>query len=661
MMMSLLFINVPAYAAIEEIDASGQYTIGDGPDENISVAKERAKVDAMRQATEKAGVYVESYSKTVNAVLTEDEVRVIAGNVLKVKSEDIKPVINSNNTITYVCDIKALVDTSKIDFSTQLQNKTLLNENAKLQKEIYRLNTEIENLKNQYSKADIYQKDSLNKELQKNEQQFSIAQLELESYKLDHNGKYQEAIEVCNKIIAVTPSVSAYNNRGLAYSNLGFIDNAIKDYKKAIEIDATASQAYYNLAFEYEKKSMYNDALKLLEKANSLEPNNAQYLEEIGKCYDDMRNYEKSLEYHNKAIILNPSNAIAYNNRGATLSKMNRQDDAIKDYKKAIELDDTYASSYYNLAVEYNKKAMYNDALRLLEKATSLNPDNATFNEALGLIYDMLGDTDSALKYFDKSISLHSDSETIYASRAYALQENNKNTEALIDINKAINTAKEKGSHLHEVSNLQTRALIYIKLKEFKNAICDVNEAISLDPKSVFSYVFRGMSYAFSGDENRGIENENMALDISPNFYYANMAKVEIYLYYKHYDKALAECNTLLNKYPKISEFYRLRAIVYRFMNQYDKALDDCNIAIRINENNRNKKDAYLPAYTSSEARAYTSRSLVYYRMKNYQEALNDASTAKILQPNNVDIAKFYEKIKNKTYVDTVDNFLFHD
>ena len=443
-MMSLLFINVPAYAAIEEIDASGQYTIGDGPDESISVAKERAKVDAMRQATEKAGVYVESYSKTVNAVLTEDEVRVIADNVLKVKSEDIKPVINSNNTITYVCDIKALVDTSKIDISTQLQNKALLNENAKLQKEVYRLNTEIENLKDQYDRADISKKDNLTKEFKKNEKQFSIAQLELESYKLDNSGKYQDAIEVCNKIIALTPSVNAYNNRGLAYSKLGFIDNAIEDYKKAIEIDATASYAYYNLALEYKNKSMYNDALDLLEKANSLEPNNAQYLEEIGTCYNDMGNYEKSLEYYNKAITLNLNTALAYNNRGCTLSRMNRQDDAIRDYKKAIELDDKYPASYYNLALEYEKKSMYDDALKLLEKANSLDPDNAKFSEALGSIYDVLGDVDNALKYFDKSISLNSDSETIYASRAYALQENNKNREALDDINKAIDSSKLK-------------------------------------------------------------------------------------------------------------------------------------------------------------------------------------------------------------------------
>lgn len=52
----------PASAERLTIEATGTYTIGDGLDENISVAKDRAKTDAMRNASEQASVFVESLS-----------------------------------------------------------------------------------------------------------------------------------------------------------------------------------------------------------------------------------------------------------------------------------------------------------------------------------------------------------------------------------------------------------------------------------------------------------------------------------------------------------------------------------------------------------------------------------------------------------------------
>ena len=48
------FSNI-ANAELMQIEASGSYTVGDGPDENISVAKDRARMEAKRSAAEKAG------------------------------------------------------------------------------------------------------------------------------------------------------------------------------------------------------------------------------------------------------------------------------------------------------------------------------------------------------------------------------------------------------------------------------------------------------------------------------------------------------------------------------------------------------------------------------------------------------------------------------
>ena len=61
-MITAIFITLPCmstvFASVQTIEADGYYIIGDGPDENHSVAKNRAKMDAKRSAAEKAGIFV---------------------------------------------------------------------------------------------------------------------------------------------------------------------------------------------------------------------------------------------------------------------------------------------------------------------------------------------------------------------------------------------------------------------------------------------------------------------------------------------------------------------------------------------------------------------------------------------------------------------------
>lgn len=105
----MLTLSGMASAEVYNVVAEGNYVVGDR--DTREIAKQHAVKDAMRIAVEKAGVYVESYSKTKNYQLTEDEVKVIAGGILQVMDESIDFFDNGN-----VCRavIYAKVDTSDI-------------------------------------------------------------------------------------------------------------------------------------------------------------------------------------------------------------------------------------------------------------------------------------------------------------------------------------------------------------------------------------------------------------------------------------------------------------------------------------------------------------------------------------------------------------------
>lgn len=147
----LASICLAANAEAEQItvEATGHYMVGDGLDENISSAKERARLDAMRIAAERGGVFVESLSQVINSQLTKDEVNVITAQIMQIESEIIQPEVEGSS-IRYVCKIVARIDTDSVDIETYINNKVALSENIRLRNEIDRLQKENNALKEQY-------------------------------------------------------------------------------------------------------------------------------------------------------------------------------------------------------------------------------------------------------------------------------------------------------------------------------------------------------------------------------------------------------------------------------------------------------------------------------------------------------------------------------
>lgn len=78
---------------------------------------------------EKAGAYVESYSHTINNQINKDEIKTLAGAILRVESSTIKPEMNGE-CIKFNCHIKAWIDTSKIDLKIIVQIKTVRKNNG---------------------------------------------------------------------------------------------------------------------------------------------------------------------------------------------------------------------------------------------------------------------------------------------------------------------------------------------------------------------------------------------------------------------------------------------------------------------------------------------------------------------------------------------------
>ena len=107
-----LFLPSPTSAEVRNYDGVGEYIMSDF--ETPDVAKQRAKLYAERNAQEKAGVFVKSFSRTKNFELVDDEIITMTSGILKVLSVDYKVVpMEEYGGIMYRATILASIDTAE--------------------------------------------------------------------------------------------------------------------------------------------------------------------------------------------------------------------------------------------------------------------------------------------------------------------------------------------------------------------------------------------------------------------------------------------------------------------------------------------------------------------------------------------------------------------
>jgi tetratricopeptide (TPR) repeat protein len=136
---------------------------------------------------------------------------------------------------------------------------------------------------------------------------------------------------------------SAYNNRGMAYNNLGDPRRAIEDYNEAIRLDPENSAAYSNRGRAHDDLGEYRRAIADFDEALRLNPRNADTYNERGFAYFHLADYNRAIEDHDHALLLNSGFHTlakpAYYGRAWAKYELGRNSDALDDGDRALEFD----------------------------------------------------------------------------------------------------------------------------------------------------------------------------------------------------------------------------------------------------------------------------------------------------------------------------------
>jgi len=153
-----------------------------------------------------------------------------------------------------------------------------------------------------------------------------------------------------------------------------FLDQAIVEYKKAIEIYPDYPEAYDQMGLAYFRKGDLENAAINYEMAIKTNPGKATAYSNLGGVYFNTQRYQKAMEVYEKAVQLDPRYADAWQNLGSTYASLQMFDKAIFAFNECLKYAPNNAMVYYFLGLTYQNIGKPLEGEPYLQKAYSLNP-----------------------------------------------------------------------------------------------------------------------------------------------------------------------------------------------------------------------------------------------------------------------------------------------
>jgi tetratricopeptide (TPR) repeat protein/TolB-like protein len=173
---------------------------------------------------------------------------------------------------------------------------------------------------------------------------------------------------------------------GLIDQGQGKYDDAVKEFQRALELDATSDAAYRGLASTYEAAGKNADAESTYRRAIDLRKDYWGGYSALGAFYAKNARYEDAATQFRRVIELAPENVRGYANLGAIYVLQGKLPQAEETLQKSLSIEPNYRA-YANLATMYFDQGRYSDSADMFDKALQLNDKDARVWRNLGDAY----------------------------------------------------------------------------------------------------------------------------------------------------------------------------------------------------------------------------------------------------------------------------------
>jgi arylsulfatase A-like enzyme/Flp pilus assembly protein TadD len=196
-----------------------------------------------------------------------------------------------------------------------------------------------------------------------------------------------------------------------AHSMLGQIaeeqhrpQEAIRQYKRALELSPEHERSLFGLASSYANLRRFDDALAGFRRIIDLKGSDARASLAIANVLVELRRFDDAAAALEQASAAGDTSAYFTNKLGEVRVEQGRGDEAVLLFERAITTDNGFALPYFNLGVLYEKRGDARAAVGKYERAIELEPKffRAQFN--LGRLYASMGNFEKTRRLWEASL-----------------------------------------------------------------------------------------------------------------------------------------------------------------------------------------------------------------------------------------------------------------
>ncbi len=300
--------------------------------------------------------------------------------------------------------------------------------------------------------------------------------------KNESTGRQKDSVQVVSSAIELSRQIERdpsnpelYYQRSNIYFNEKYLDRALLDINRAIELDVQSPLFLFNKARILYAMNKTKDAAMMYESAIALKPDYEEAQMKLAELYYIVKEHKKSVDLLN-AVLAKNKKPEAYFYKGMNQKETNDTGKAIASFQLALEA----APDFYDAAIQ------------------------------LGLIFTAKKNK-VAVEYFNLALRLSPKSTEAYFARAYYYQVMKEYQKALFDYRKVIDIDPSNDAAYYNVG------IINFEVKQFNEALRSWNICIQMNNDHVDAYYMRGLLHEGRRDYEDAKMNYEYALSLDAN------------------------------------------------------------------------------------------------------------------------------------------------
>jgi protein O-mannosyl-transferase len=218
-----------------------------------------------------------------------------------------------------------------------------------------------------------------------------------------------------------------------------------RDYESGVSLwrDTVAKAprnpwAHYNLGIEYTLQGKNDEAMAEYRTALEITPGNAMAHNRLGLALETRGQADEAISHFRRALEIRPDYAEAYNNIGIVLANRGEGENAIAHFRKALEILPDYAEAQFNLGVALEAGGKLNSAIPCFQKALQDRPEMVEARYYLGNALMLLGRKDEAIAEYREALDIKPDYAEAHNNLGVALLERGEKAAAIGHFGRAL-------------------------------------------------------------------------------------------------------------------------------------------------------------------------------------------------------------------------------